>query len=61
MEAVSRVVSREIPIAIFGTTLGGMSRTTSTIISRVVAEIKSMKVEEGNQQFENECIECNKV
>ena len=35
--------------------------TTSTTISRVVAEIKSRKVEEGNQQFENECIECSKV
>ena len=38
-----------------------MFGTTYTTTSRVVAEIKSRKVEEGNQQFENECTECSKV
>ena len=47
--------------AIYGTTFGAMFRTTSTAISRVVVETKSRKDEEGNQQFENECIECSKV
>ena len=49
MEAISR------------TTFGAMPGTTSTTISRVVAEIKSRKVEEANHQFENECAECSKV
>ena len=34
--------------------VAAMSRETSTTISRVVAEIKSRKVEEGNQQLEDE-------
>ena len=41
--------------------VAAMSETTSTAILRVVAEIKSRKVEEGNQYFENKCIECSKV
>ena len=53
MEEVSRVFSREISKAISGVAFGE--------ISRVAAEIKSRKLEEGNQQFENECTECSKV
>ena len=41
--------------------VAAMSGTTSTKISRVVAKIKSMKVEEANQQFENGCTEWSKV
>ena len=37
--------------------VAAMSRETSTTISRVVAEIKSRKVEEGNQQLEDESTE----
>ena len=38
-----------------------ISTAVSREISRVIAEEKERNVEEGNQQFENECTECSKV
>ena len=49
------VISRTSFGAIFCTEFGAISEITSTTISRVVVEIKLRKVEEGDQQFENEC------
>ena len=43
--------------AIFGTSFGAISGIRSTTISRVVAEIKPRKAEEGNQQLEDESTE----